>query len=100
MFDSSASFPNHNYDLALIVQLIRLGRAHEIAPMGNQGVGRAHKHGRIFGRLRSIFIFSIPVAVIDTNTENLFRIRNGAQKGHVIETDIHGGPLRRGGGGA
>ena len=69
--------PSHTLILRSMLKDYNLGE--HLLLMGNQGVGRAHEHGRVFGRVRAIFIFSIPVAVIDANTENLFWIGNGAQ---------------------
>ena len=72
--------PDHDRDLAFVVELSRLGRTQQVRAVPDERPRKAREHARVLRRRGAVLVFLVAVAVVDADADDLLRHGNGRQE--------------------
>src|SRR5579884_2151858 len=86
--DSPASFADDERKLSFVIKLLAFSGPNERRVVRRERGRRSEEKARIFGQLRTVAIFLVAVAVIDSDADDLLRVREQRCVTQLLRTDV------------
>src|SRR6185436_4026871 len=78
--NAPASLPDHQDDLALVVELLRFGRAEQFLAVADKRAREAREEARVLRLVGPVLVLRVAIAVVHAYAKNLLGVRNRQQE--------------------